>query len=119
MKTKDLTEEEIYEKYKHHLTFKVLEQFVEENKHTIDPNAKIIVERVEDKYFEKHGWKTLKVEGFQYGSFMKTNENIKAGLCEATEPIPQEFINETKEEFHPAWCISKKNSKIVLIYMHY
>ena len=119
MKAEDLTEEEIFEKYEHYLTFKMLQKFVEENKDNIHPDAKIIVERVEDKYFERNGWKTLKLEGDFYRGLERTNESIRKGLCEAKEEIPQEYMDDTKEEFHPAWYIAKHSDKIVLIYMHY
>lgn len=44
--------------YDHYLTVRELLKFIEE--HNLDKNAKVCVQRIEDVYYEKHGWSTVK-----------------------------------------------------------
>jgi hypothetical protein len=56
--------------------------------------CKVVVERIEDKYYEKRGWQTLKIHSVEY---------------------PEEL-----EEYTPVWCanLDKENS-VLRLFMHY
>lgn len=71
------------------MTVGELKTFIEEN--NIPDNAKILVERVEDVYFEKRGWSVIKKENDGYIS-----------------------------EYHPAWCGMKfKGDDNLYIDLHF
>lgn len=55
---------------------------------TIPDDAKIMVERVEDVYFESNGWKTLKSENYLLGY---PEEYVPAFWC--SERMGMLFIN--------------------------
>jgi len=75
------------------LTMGDLAEFVYNNSH-IPRDTKVLIERIEDIYFEKYNWKVLEVQTGEY--------------------------EEDKNEFFPAWCISKdRNEDFIYIYNHY
>ena len=81
---KDITPEEIEGFKKHYLTIGQLKEYLAKSE--LDDSALVMVERVTDSYFtEKGGWKTMKVSNFMFG--------------------------ESKDEFIPAWCVSKQPDK--------
>jgi hypothetical protein len=70
-----------------------LRKFLESNKTLLD-SVPVVIERVEDKYFEGiKGWDTYKQ--------------------------PNDTFPKQNDEFIPAWCITKNNDGVVLIYSHY
>lgn len=76
-----------------HLSIGRLRRFLEKNKNLPD-EAPVLIERIEDKYFEGiKGWETYKQ--------------------------PNDTFEHLKDEFIPAWCITKNNEGVVLIYSHY
>ena len=111
-----LTVEDIYDKYTNYLTIGRLKEAIQD----LDDDVKVVVERVEDKYFEKHGWDTLKVEGFDYYQCLEHNKNVKENL-EEVHVFSDEELEKMKEEFHPAWWSTKygDDKKLLLIHMHY
>jgi len=57
-------------------------------------DCKVMVERVEDIYYEKNGWQTLKIKSVEYP--------------------------ECIEEYSPVWCASlDKDNNILRLFMHY
>jgi hypothetical protein len=51
-----MTPKEFKEKYKHYLTVGKLKEYLED----YPDDALVVSQRVEDVYYEKHGWETLK-----------------------------------------------------------
>ena len=145
------TKEELINDKSHGLTMGELAEFVYKNPQ-IPRDAKVLIERVEDVYFEgvgisgmnsvkgilpkgakADGWKVLPVEGENYcnakdfnDAMLQEMEDRKNGEESQYPKIenPEEYIVELtdklKEQFFPAWCISKENDdSIVYIFNHY
>lgn len=116
-------------KNSHHLKLKDLRKLIA-NTYTMDENTPVLVERVEDFYFEKNGWDTYKgVSAFYYQS-SQLKENLKKDNWQEDYPdLSQEqrnsIINETEadyytDQFYAAWYItSDKENKIIKIHSHY
>lgn len=106
-------------KGRHGLTMKDLRQFVMENPN-IPGDALVCTERIEDRYFENHGWNTFGFEGHSYRDAIKFNENVVNGeFDDNIKTIPKEELENFKDRFFQSWCISNIDDKIVLIYNHY
>lgn len=61
---KEITKEELINSYDHYLTVGRLKEFL--NKHNLPDTAKVVVQRVEDVYYEKHNWGVYLKEMEQY-----------------------------------------------------
>jgi hypothetical protein len=83
----DLKREDIKNMFHHFLSVRELKKKLD----LCDPDTKVMVQRVEDVYFDKNNYDTLKV-----------NSEI--------EGFP--------DEFHPAWSATNSDG-ILLIYCHY
>lgn len=133
----------------HGLTMKELREFVNKNPQ-IEDNTKVLIERIEDKYFEgvdisgmnslegilpegskTNGWKTFLVKGEQYYNAEEFNKKMSQEIEDRKEgkkwqyekmENPQDYIQELndeyKEQFFPAWGISK-DKDFVYIFNHY
>ena len=145
------TKEELIEARFQGLTMGDLAEFVYKNPQ-IPRDAKVLVERIEDVYFEgvdisgmrsskgilpkgskAEGWKVLPVKGENYYNTKNFNEVMiqevedrKNGKESQYPKIdnPNDYIielsDDCKEQFFPAWCISKENdNSIVYIFNHY
>ena len=69
-----------------YLTVKQLKEVLDK----LDENSLVYIQRVEDIYYEKHGWETLKKE---------TNEGIS--------------------QYSPAWCTVEYNDNTLYLDSHY
>jgi len=135
-----ITKEELISKPRHSLTMGELCEFVYNNPQ-IPKDAPVMIERVEDTYFNKSefngqklaGWRVLLVEGYQYHSakqyqldILQEIEDRKNGK-ESQYPNmvnPEDHIFEVgddmKEQFYQPHCIvSDNDNSIVYIYSHY
>ena len=126
-----VTKEEILTRANHGLTMGRLRQFILANPQ-IDDNAPILCERVQDKYYEEHGWEVYLVEGYNYFATKRMNDRMDEEIerrkngeerqyekIENPEDYKVELTDDLKEQFHPGWCITKQEDDLVLIYMHY
>jgi hypothetical protein len=59
-----LSKEELNQQYGYYLTVGDLKKFLAES--NLPDDAKILSQRVEDIYFEKHGWKTYNKKNFHF-----------------------------------------------------
>lgn len=85
-----LTKEEIRENYGYYLTVGQLRKAIE----NLPDDANVVVERVEDVYYEKYGWATL--------------------------PIPNDLQPDCDDEYHPATCAwTEEDKQLLYIAMHY
>lgn len=99
---KEITKEELVNNYDHYLTVGRLKEFL--NKHNLPNNAKVVVQRVEDTYYENHNWGVY----FKEGEHTFKDEN-------------GEVIKQSLEQYHPAWCCVKYKDEenILFIDLHY
>lgn len=102
MVLKEITKEELYEKYKDYLTVGELKEFLSKN--NIPNDARVLIQRVEDVYYEKHRW----------GIYLKKGDNSFAD-------INGNIVKESLEQYHPAWCCVKYNDEddVIFINMHF
>lgn len=117
----------------HGLKMSDLRDFVNKNPQ-IPGDTMVVVERVEDRYFENHGWHVYDHPGWFYNTYLSFNnsmdeENERRKMGEKPEfgeieyPLENKFTEDdlegSKEQFFRAWDISNLNNKIVLIHNHY
>jgi hypothetical protein len=102
MEIKKITKEELTNRYQDYLTVGDLKNFL--NKHNLPDNAKVVVQRVEDIYYEKHNW----------GVYLKEGEHT-------LKDEQGNIIKESLEQYHPAWCCVKYNNEddVLFIDLHY
>lgn len=117
---------------KHHrYTFKDLKKFI--NDHNISEDAMIVVERVEDYYYEYNSWGVILKEGEQYWNCIKWNEDIENGVYldkvnypnmdpKTLKMIPEEDIEKSKDQYHPIFCavqFEKGENDVIYLNLHY
>ncbi len=129
-----LSKDKVLNGYKHYLTVGDIKKHLD--KYQYSDEAKVIIERVEDRYYEVHGWGVYLQNGQFYNQAVEFNEEMAKEILlreNGVEPQypgienPLEYINEPgdelKEQFTPAWCIggsqSKEEQDLMFIYMHY
>jgi hypothetical protein len=102
MALKEITKEELTNDYDHFLTVGGLREFL--NKHNLPDTAKVVVQRVEDVYYEKHNW----------GVYLKEGEHTFKNDDGTIE-------KSSMEQYHPAWCCVKYNDEddVLFIDLHY
>lgn len=103
----------LVENYKHYSTVGQLLEFIEKN--NIPMDAKIMIQRVEDVYFEKNGWTTVNKEGYWYHSSKSFNDKIDSGKFDNKEEYPdlktenlekytEEELENAKDKYYTCWC---------------
>jgi len=99
---KEITKEELSNSYDDYLTVGDLKEFL--YKHNLPNNAKVVVQRIEDVYYEKHSWGVYLKEGDQ--TFRDDKGNV---------------VKESLEQYHPAWCCVKYKDEddVLFIDLHY
>lgn len=108
-----LTQEKLKD-YKHHLTIKNLKKMIE----GMPDDGLVLVQRIEDFYFENCHWGVILKEGEEYHYAKKWNEKLASGEYddkdkypnanpEEWKPYSNEDLELTKEQYHPAWCVVK------------
>lgn len=126
------------EGYNDYCTVGDLKKFLE--KHNLPDNAKILLQRVEDKYFEagnvhpqSSAWETIKKEGLFYHQAIERNEKIVNGEYNDKEQYPlldeesikamyisEEELETLKEQFVVAWCpVKYENDDNLYFHAHY
>jgi len=102
MALKEITKEQLTNGYDQYLTVGGLKEFL--NKHNLPVSAKVVVQRIEDVYYEKHNWGVYLKEGEH--TFKDDNGNI---------------VKSSMEQYHPAWCCVKYNDEdnMLFIDLHY
>ena len=125
---KKLTKEEL--KGYTGLTVGDLKNFL--NKYNLDDDSLVVIQRVEDFYYEKNNWGVYLKEGDTVHNSRQWNKDIKSGkyLDKEKYPkikpdelrvIPEEEMEELMEQYHPAWsCVRyKDDTDILFIDLHY
>lgn len=128
-----LTEEEA-KSYRHNLTVGGLKKSIED--YGIPDEAKVVIQRIEDVYYDRHGWGVMLKEGEQYHNAIQMNESMKEeisrrergeepeypGIDDPTEYIceDEDFLKNLKDQYHPAWCVAGyKDRDFLFIDLHY
>ena len=132
-KKQNIIKKEDLLKYKKngYLTVGGLLEFIKENE--IPNDAIVVTQRIEDIYYEQHGWKVYKKEG-EHSHYMKTfNRKVDEGFYDDKEQYPditeedkkkftEEDIEASMEQYHPVWCpVLYKDDKddILFLDLHY
>jgi hypothetical protein len=126
---RNLTKEDLNKYKQQYLTIGKLRKFIEDNSDLSDDSL-IMIERIEDVYYEKYNWGVYKKDSYYSNMIKQINENIDNGVYNNKKeyPIPPEKIKilpeeleEFKDEFHPAWGIARyfDESDLVFIKLHY
>lgn len=112
---REITKEELQNSFEHHLTVGALKQFLE--KHNPPDTAKVVVQRVEDFYFDKNNWGTYLKKGFNYYSLERLKESNIPKLGKITE----KDLKDSMEQYIPAWCCVhyKDEEDVLFIDLHY
>lgn len=101
MEIKEITKDDLSTRYRGYMTIGDLKEFL--NKHNLPDNGKILVQRVEDRYYENHNWGVYLKDGEH--TFKDEHGNI---------------VKETLEQYTPAWCCVKyKDEDMLFIDLHY
>tara|TARA_R110000822_G_scaffold150128_1_gene289230 strand:+ start:20 stop:325 length:306 start_codon:yes stop_codon:yes gene_type:complete len=97
----EISKEELTNEYDHYLTVGGLKRFLD--KHDLPESAKVVVQRVEDVYYEKHNWGVYLKEGMH--TFKDDGVIVKSSM----------------QQYHPAWCCVKYNDEdnVLFIDLHY
>lgn len=118
-------------KYKDYLTVGKLKKFLEEHPELPD-DANVLIQRVEDRYYEENGWGVVMKEGYWYHAISDKNKEMEDEILRrenGEEPQydledPSKFITELndgyKEQYHPAFCCLRyKDDDNLYIDLHY
>lgn len=102
MSIKKITKEDLTNGYDYFLTVGQLKKFLD--KHQLPDQAKVVVQRVEDRYFEGNNW----------GVYLKEGDNT---FKDDNGVIDEETLS----QYHPAFCCVKYNDEddVLFIDMHY
>ena len=108
---RDLTKEEIMG-YPN-MNVGELKKFLAEN--NIPDDAKILIQRVEDVYFDKNNWGVYRKEGEATQSLRHMCSKLKS------VDITEDDIKNSMEQYHPAWwaCTYKDDNDLLFIDLHY
>ncbi len=126
---KELTKEEV-KSYQHYLTVGDMKKFIAE--HNPPDDALILIERVQDVYYDKHNWGSYLKEGEHYNNAVQYNADIDSGKYLNKKEYPkikeenlvkytEEQLNNLKIQYHPAWCCVhyKDDKDLLFIDLHY
>lgn len=115
----------------HGLTVGSLKKFLEQHP-DISDDAPVLVERIEDFYFEKNGWRVYPKEGEHYHYVLETNKKMEKEIKRRERgekphygmEDPSKFIKEPTDEdmnqYIPTWCCVKYTGEDALfIDLHY
>lgn len=129
---KHITKEELETRFKDSYTVGDLLDFIE--KHNIPRSGKILVERVEDVYYEKNNWSTYLKEGEHFHSILRMNKKMQDEINRREKGLepeydklddPNKFIykptDQDKTQYTPIWSAVKyeNEDKHLLLDMHY
>lgn len=124
-----LTREDVLSKQHPRLTVGDLKKFFE--KHNLPDDAPVVVQRVVDRYYQKHNWGVYLKEGEHTWNAKQWNEDIKGEYLDKEKypniipgnlkPFTEEQIRDTLEQYTPAHApvFYKDDPNILFIDLHY
>ncbi len=114
----------------HHLTVGSIKEFI--NRHNLPDDAPVVIQRVQDYYYENCHWGVYLKEGEQAHSLKSFNEDLKNGeysdikkyphlIGETFEPHSEKDIKDAMCQYTPAWSCVRYNddTDILFIDLHY
>jgi len=127
---REITKQELLDGYQHYMTVSDLKKFIDE--HHIPDDARVLVQRVEDEYYNNCGWGVYLKEGEACRSCRQWNKDIKdekylnarpklKEIKDELKPFTEQDIKEAMEQYHPAWSCAfyKDDEDILFIDLHY
>jgi len=116
------------EEHIHALTVGQLLDFIK--KYNIPRDSKVLYQRIEDVYFEKHNWDTIDRKGEHYHDILRNQEKAKGEWLDKEEypSMTQDIINltldlnpdEFKDEYIIAWSpVKYEEDNHLYITAHY
>ncbi len=119
--------------YRNHgyMTVGTLKKFIGD--HQISDESIVVVQRIEDLYYEDHGWKVYLKEA-EGSNWMKSyNDALDRGEFDDKEKYPdfkdemrvkftEQQITEASSQYHPAWCpvlYEDDGKEILFLDLHY
>lgn len=97
-------------RYKDYLTVGRLKEMIKD----MPDDGLVLVQRIEDFYYENNKWGVILKEGEDYHWGKSFNEDLSTGkyadtdqypnFDKNTSPISEEDLELSKEQYHPAWC---------------
>lgn len=124
---REIRKEDLSSRYREYLTVKELREMLEK----YPDDAKILVQRIEDMYFQKYNWGVVFKEGDATRMTREFNEKLRDGTLSNKEEYPElesERYRETTEEemriyheqYHPVWCVVEyPNDENLYLDLHY
>lgn len=127
--TRELTLEEIKDRYNGYLTVGELKKELEK----FSDDAKVLAQRVEDRYFENHNWGAVKKKGFMWHSQNRTNQKMLGEIESRKQGIPTKYprledpskyivdLDESwLEQYIPVFCKTKfEDDENLYLNLHY
>ena len=132
----EMSREDIYNltKNNHYCTIGDLKRHIE--KYNLSDDSPIVVQRVEDFYFQKSSWKVYLKEGWNYHSTIKSNQNMKDEISRRERgeephydsPDPsmhicedEDFLFKMKDQYHPVFSpvYYREDEDILFLALHY
>ena len=115
MKVRELSKQDILKSYRDYATVGDLVDFI--HKHNIPRTAKVLIQRVEDVYYENNGWGVYLKEG-DYCNYLRRMNQHPDKIFHSTE----KEIKQASEQYTPAWspCLYKEDKNdFLFIDLHY
>jgi hypothetical protein len=126
----ELSKEELINKYDDYLTVGKLKEVFKKQK--LSDDARVLVERVEDFYFENNHWSVYRYGGYWYWSSLRMNEKIDSGVFNDRTKYPkmddpekyrvsEKELHEMQSQYRPAFCSFKdeEHPEFLFINLHY
>lgn len=118
-------------KYSHHLTVGQLKEFLDE--HNLPDDAIVMVQRIEDRYFENNNWSVYLKEGEEFYYAIKWNKDIDSEKYHNKKDYPnmkhpeklkkfsKKELEEMKDQYFPLFCpvYYKDDNDILFLNAHY
>ena len=120
---KVLSKEDVL-KYNHFLTVGELKKFL--NEHDLPDKSPVMIQRIEDVYYENHNWGVFLKMGESANREIQWNNDIKSGKYLDKDEYPkmkkenlilssEETIKNMMEQYTPAWsCVRYEDDKDML-----
>jgi hypothetical protein len=127
---KEYSKEELKNQKDFYLTVGELKKFIEKN--NLKDESIVLIQRVEDVYYQKHGWKIYLKENEQSDFLKRHNQKIESGEYLNKEnypeleskhitPATEQEIKEAMNHYHPAFSCVKYHDEqdFLFIDLHY
>ena len=81
-------------------------------------DGEVYVERIEDVYFEDHGWSVKRMKGEMYHHALRFNEWVRKGKVKGKLQTPEE-IDEFQDQYMDIFCAINFDGKNLYLTSHY